>query len=159
MAGIDFRAVAAAVTCRDFADRYMELRGGRARCPFHGGHDFNLAFNRDGRCHCYVCMGDGARDVVGLAAAVWGTSQLDAAKRLNQEYGLQIAEGMTVAEREHARRVQDRKAAEQRIAASVLADARAEMQTAVASGDENAIRMAGQWLRLKECEAARGCAQ
>ena len=50
---IEFKDVARALSCREFAEAEMEVnRAGRARCPFHGGHNFNFAFYEDGRGHC-----------------------------------------------------------------------------------------------------------
>lgn len=89
MPGIDFDAVSSALSCRDFAESEMELnRAGRARCPFHDGASFNLAFMPDGRCYCHACHRAG--NSVQLAAAVWHLSELDAARELNERFRLGI---------------------------------------------------------------------
>lgn len=89
MAGIEFQEIASRLTCEDFARHELQVnRNGRARCPFHGGEHFNLKFFPDGRCYCHVCHR--AADVVGLAAATWSTSQLEAARMLNDIFHLGV---------------------------------------------------------------------
>lgn len=108
MPGIDFDAVARAITCQTFAKSEMVLnRAGRAQCPFHGGRDHNLAFYNNGKCHCFVC-GRTANSVQ-LAGAVWRLSELDAARELSEQFNLGIStERMTAEER--ARRDAERAA-------------------------------------------------
>ena len=86
MAGVDFSAIRDAMSAEQFARRELSMKGRRARCPFHGGTNFNLAFFDDGKCHCYKCGAGG--DVVQLAAATWGLDQLDAARLLADELGI-----------------------------------------------------------------------
>lgn len=97
---IEFKDVAGALSCREFAEAEMEVnRAGRARCPFHGGHNFNVAFYSDGRCHCFKC--GRSADVVQLASAVWNMEQREAAEELNTRFRLGLAsETVTPAERE-----------------------------------------------------------
>lgn len=103
MAGIEFRAIAEALTAEQFARRNLPMRGNRAKCPFHGGDNYNLQFFRDGKCYCHVCHKAG--DVVTLAAATWHTSQQDAARQLNDVYHLGVtAETMTAGERDQRER-------------------------------------------------------
>ena len=106
--GIDFKAVADAMPAEKFARHEMQMRGNRAKCPWcDNPQHYNLAFYAaDGKAHCHKC--GRTADVVGLAAAVWHTNQLDAARQLNDVYRLGVAaETMTQAERdrrEQARR-------------------------------------------------------
>lgn len=103
MAGIEFSDVARLLTAEQFARRELRMRGNRAQCPFHGGTHYNLQFFRDGRCYCHVCHK--AADVVQLAACVWHTSQLDAARLLNDEYRLGlVAETPTDEQRQERQR-------------------------------------------------------
>lgn len=98
---IEFRDVAAALSCRQFAEaEELRIQGGRLQCPFHGGHNFNLAFVNDGRrVYCHKCGRSG--DVVSFAAAVWHCSQRDAAVELNERFHLGLTgETLTPAERE-----------------------------------------------------------
>ena len=105
--GIDFKAVADAMTAEQFARHELQMRGNRARCPFNP-HEarYNLSFMPNGRAFCFSCQM--AYDTVQLAAKTWNVSQLDAARQLNDVYRLGVsAETMTQAERdrrEQARR-------------------------------------------------------
>lgn len=90
--GIEFREVAQRLTCEEFARRELPMRGHRAKCPAcdHPDH-YNLAFLRDGKAYCHKCHFVG--DVVSLAAKTWHTSQIDAARTLNQEFHLGLSDG------------------------------------------------------------------
>lgn len=106
---IEFKDVARALSCREFAEAEMEVnRAGRARCPFHGGTHGNLAFYDDGRCHCFKC--GRTADVVQLAASVWHMEQREAAEELNSRFGLGLS-SETVTPAERARRDQARQEA------------------------------------------------
>lgn len=154
MAGIDFKAICAALSCREFASATMATRAGRAQCPFHGGRGYNLAMYDD-HVYCHSCHQRG--DVIDLAAAVWGVDKLEAARKLNDDFNLGIAEGMTDTDRERAQAAHDRREVDRNRIMTALAEAREELEAASASGDADAIRRAEQWLSLKKCEAARGC--
>lgn len=97
---IEFKDVARALSCREFAEAEMEInRAGRAACPFHGGTHGNLAFFNDGHCHCFKCHK--TADVVQLASTVWHMEQREAAEELNSRFRLGLAsETVTPAERE-----------------------------------------------------------
>lgn len=113
VAGIEFKDVARLLSCEQFAQREMRLRGKRAQCPFHHGEHYNVTFNRDGTCHCFVC--GRTADVVQLAAAVWHTSQMDAARMLNDDFNLGLtAEMPTDEQRQRRQRERARREAEQR---------------------------------------------
>lgn len=107
MAGIEFRDVATALSCREFAEAEgLRICGGRLQCPFHGGHNFNLALVNGGqRVYCHKCGRSG--DVVTLAAAVWRTSQRDAAVELNTRFNLGLT-GETLTAEERNRREAER---------------------------------------------------
>ena len=110
MASIEFKDVARLLSCRQFAEAEgLRIQGGRLQCPFHGGHHYNLAFCNDGqRVYCHKCGRSG--DVVGLAAAVWHTSQRDAAVELNERFKLGLT-GETLTPAERDRREQAREEA------------------------------------------------
>lgn len=106
--GIEFSDVARLLTCEQFARRELAMRGNRAKCPFHHGANFNLAFFPDGRCHCFKC--NRTADSVQLASATWNMNQLDAARLLNDEFSLGLAAEMPSDEqREQRRREADRR--------------------------------------------------
>lgn len=113
MAGLEFAEVARVLSCADFARREMQVQGKRAQCPFHNGRNYNLAFFDDGRCHCFKC--GRTADVVQLAAAVWSTSQLDAARMLNDEFRLGLTDSTpTDEQRQRRQRERDRREEERR---------------------------------------------
>lgn len=112
MPGIEFSEIARLLSCEEFARHEMQLRGKRAQCPFHGGKNFNLAFYPDGRCHCFSC--GRTADVVQLAAAVWHTNQLDAARLLNDDYNLGLTGSVpTDEQRRQRQRERDRREADE----------------------------------------------
>lgn len=154
MAGIDFDAVKAAITCEDFARAEgLRLKARRAVCPFHPGADgHNLAFKPSGCCYCYVCHK--TADVIQLAAAVWGTNQLEAAMLLNERFKLGLNDGSMTAEdvarkrreRQRQREIQEQtrkaKAAEMGAAADDLREAEAAMLRFSPDDDGPAYRQA-----------------
>lgn len=60
-------------------------RGHMAHCPFHQDRTPSMSF-RNGRFKCFSCGESG--DVIDLTAALSGLSIGDAAKRLNDDFGL-----------------------------------------------------------------------
>lgn len=110
MAGIEFKEIAARLPAAEFARHYLPMRGNRAKCPFNPDEQrYNVSFTRDGRAYCHACQR--AKDVVQLAAATWGVSQIDAAKELNQVFNLGVMDS-TPTEEEKQRRLQIREDAE-----------------------------------------------
>lgn len=107
MPGLEFADVARLVSAEQFAQREMKLVRGRAQCPFHGGEHFNLQFFKDGRCFCHVCHK--SADSVQLAAAVWHTSQVEAAQLLNDDFNLGLT-GSTPTNEQRQQRQRDREA-------------------------------------------------
>lgn len=164
MAGIEFKAVAAALSCRKFAASEMELRGGRGKCPFHGGEHYNLQFFDDGRCYCHVCHK--AADTVQLSAAVWGCSQMEAADALNKRFNLHLdGKAPTAAETDAWRRKrltrEDKhqaavEAVEAAEAAARAAWAAVEKSTSTSGTDYDELqrqaRNADVWLSFKRME-------
>ena len=124
MPGLEFADVAAALTAEQFARHEMQMRGKRAKCPFHGGEHYNLQFFSDGKCYCHVCHK--SADVVQLAAAVWHTNQLDAARLLNDDFNLGLTGSVPTDEqrrqRQRERDQREREAQRQREAWTAAAD-------------------------------------
>jgi hypothetical protein len=170
MPGIEFADVARLVSAEQFAQREMKLVRGRAQCPFHGGEHYNLAFYRgDGRCHCFTCHK--TADSVQLAAAVWHTSQVEAAQLLNEEFrlGLSASDAPTaavLAQRQREREERDRQREADRLewgaAADNLRDAENALQGATVADAENPAtwakiaRLAQAQLRWENLQAGRG---
>ena len=128
---IEFRELADALDCKTFAEAEgMKLVGGRARCPFHpGASHFNLAFKESGRCHCYRC--GRTADVIQLASAVWKTSQVDAASRLNQMFSLGLdRKKLTPEDLAHIRQRQTQRDLVRQSAEAALEEAQAEAAAA-----------------------------
>lgn len=164
---IEFADVARLLTCREFAEAEMDLRGGRSKCPFHGGEHYNLQFFDDGRCYCHVCHK--AADVVQLAAAVWSCSQVEAADELNKRYNLRLDKAPTAAETDAWQRKRRQRDNKQQAAEAAVEAAEAEARaawaavntsTSTANRDELQRRAqnADTWLNFKRVELsiARG---
>lgn len=144
---IEFRDVARALTCREFAEAEMEVnRAGRARCPFHGGTHGNLAFYDDGRCHCFKC--GRTADVVQLAASVWHMEQRETAEELNSRFGLGLS-SETVTSAERARR--DRQRAEERERREMERQVE-RMEWSQAADDLREAEVAAEGLKLADAD-------
>lgn len=101
MPAIEFKDVARLVSCEDLVNAEgIEVKHGRIRCPFHGGHNFNFRLGGDtGRGFCFKC--GRYADAVSLAAELWHVSQREAAEELNSRFHLGLApETVTTADRE-----------------------------------------------------------
>lgn len=57
----------------------------RVPCPFHNGHDRNLALYRNGY-KCYVCGASG--DIIGYVQAVTGMDFIGAVREIDRAFGL-----------------------------------------------------------------------
>lgn len=79
------------ITTRQAAESYgiKVNRYGMAKCPFHD--DGSPSMKLDRRFHCFGCGADG--DVIDLTARLFGLSNLDAAKKLIQDFALPIDTG------------------------------------------------------------------
>lgn len=65
----------------------LEIRHGRCRCPFHGGHDFNCALYKGNRGYfCHVCKRGG--DSISFAQEYYGTSFKDTVAWFNDTFHL-----------------------------------------------------------------------
>ncbi len=87
---ISASAIKERVTMFDVVGRYYHhgRRQGRTNCPFHGGENDNLGYNKD-VFHCFVC---GARgDVIDFAARMNHTDFAGAVKLLDRDFGLGLS--------------------------------------------------------------------
>ena len=129
---ISFRELANLVTCREFAERTLEIKNNRIRCPFrdgHAGRDYNMAFTPDGHAHCFVCHR--TADVVQLAAAVWNVGQVEAAAELNTMFNLGLdRKTATEADKERWRQDRQRRDDKHQAAVDAVEDAREEAKRA-----------------------------
>ncbi|MDO4356543.1 MAG: CHC2 zinc finger domain-containing protein [Clostridia bacterium] len=88
-----FANVRQAVSARDAAESYgMPIsRHGKARCIWHEDRHPSLSFDsRTGRCKCFACGAGGSS--IDLTARLFDLSPLEAAKKLNEDFGLGLDE-------------------------------------------------------------------
>ena len=83
-----FDAIKERVTARDAAEAYNLHFGHnrRARCPWHDDSNPDLTFYDNGTCYCHACHNGG--DAVSLTAQIFGLSMIDAARKINSDFGL-----------------------------------------------------------------------
>lgn len=86
-----FQEMKERVTARQVAERYglKVSRNGMARCPFH--NDKHPSMKIDRNYYCFACGAKG--DAVNYVAALFGLSQLEAAKKINEDFTLGIPIG------------------------------------------------------------------
>lgn len=84
-------AVGEAVTAKQAGELYglrFDRRGLKAVCPWHNDHKPSLSF-KGNRCKCFACNNGG--DAVDLTAQILGVPLMDAAKRLQKDFGIGCA--------------------------------------------------------------------
>ncbi len=84
-----FDSVRRSVTARQAAEAYGLAVGrhGKALCPWHDDRRPSLSFDpRTGRCKCFACGAGGSS--IDLAARLLGCDPLEAARRLNADFGI-----------------------------------------------------------------------
>ena len=88
-----FQEVKERVTARQVAERYglKVRRNGMACCPFH--NDKHPSMKIDRNYYCFACGAKG--DAVNYVAVLFGLSQLEAAKKINEDFSLGISIGKT----------------------------------------------------------------
>ena len=86
-----FRKVKERVTARQVAERYglKVSRNGMACCPFH--NDKHPSMKIDRNYYCFACGAKG--DAVNYVAILFGLSQFEAAKKINEDFALGIPIG------------------------------------------------------------------
>ena len=104
-----FKEIRERVSAHDAAEKYgLSFRGKRARCPWHEDRHPDLAFYQDGTCYCHACHHGG--DAAALTARIFGLSMLEAAKKLNADFGLGLDTGKPLPQAERNRITQEREA-------------------------------------------------
>lgn len=83
-----FREVKERITARQVAERYglKVSRNGMACCPFH--NDKHPSMKIDQNYYCFACGAKG--DAVNYVAVLFGLSQFEAAKKINEDFFLGI---------------------------------------------------------------------
>ena len=86
-----FQEMKERVTARQVAERYglKVSRNGMARCPFH--NDKHPSMKIDQNYYCFACGAKG--DAVNYVAVLFGLSQFEAAKKINEDFALGIPIG------------------------------------------------------------------
>ncbi len=88
-----FQEMKERVTARQVAERYglKVSRNGMACCPFH--NDKHPSMKIDRNYYCFACGAKG--DAVNYVAILFGLSQFEAAKKINEDFALGIPIGKT----------------------------------------------------------------
>ena len=83
-----FQEMKERVTARQVAERYglKVSRNGMACCPFH--NDKHPSMKIDQNYYCFACGAKG--DAVNYVAVLFGLSQFEAAKKINEDFSLEI---------------------------------------------------------------------
>lgn len=86
-----FQEMKERVTARQVAERYglKVSRNGMACCPFH--NDKHPSMKIDQNYYCFACGAKG--DAVNYVAVLFGLSQFEAAKKINEDFALGIPIG------------------------------------------------------------------
>lgn len=85
---LQIQSIREAVTAKQAGELYglqFDRRGLKAVCPWHEDHKPSLSF-KGTRCKCFSCNNGG--DAVDLTAAIFGISLVDAAKKLQADFGI-----------------------------------------------------------------------
>lgn len=84
-----FQEMKERVTARQVAERYglKVSQNGMARCPFH--NDKHPSMKIDQNYYCFACGAKG--DAVNYVAVLFGLSQFEAAKKINDDFSLGIS--------------------------------------------------------------------
>ena len=135
-----FDAIRARVTAKDAAQVYSLKfgRNGRALCPWHNDHTPDLAFYGEW-CFCHACHNGG--DAVSLTAQIFSLSMLDAARRLNVDFALNLDMNAPPEEQQHL----VNRAEEQRKAREAEQQRWNFLCDVVHEADERLIKMKDGW--------------
>ena len=83
-------AVSESVSAKQAAELYglkFDSRGNKAICPWHNDRHPSLSFKGQ-RCKCFACNSGG--DAVDLTAQILGVSLVEAAQRLQRDFGIGV---------------------------------------------------------------------
>lgn len=88
-----FKEVKERITARQVAERYglKVSRNGMACCPFH--NDKHPSMKIEQNYYCFACGAKG--DAVNYVAVLFGLSPFEAAKKINEDFSLDIPIGQT----------------------------------------------------------------
>lgn len=88
-----FKEVKERITARQVAERYglKVSRNGMACCPFH--NDKHPSMKIEQNYYCFACGAKG--DAVNYVAVLFGLSPYEAAKKINEDFSLDIPIGQT----------------------------------------------------------------
>ena len=100
-----FREVKERVTARQVAERYglKVSRNGMACCPFH--NDKHPSRKIDQNYYCFACGAKG--DAINYVAVLFGLSQFEAAKKINEDFSLDIPIGQSETRRKRKSEVKN----------------------------------------------------
>ena len=93
------------VTARQVAERYglKVSRNGMACCPFH--NDKHPSMKIDQNYYCFACGAKG--DAINYVAVLFGLSQFEAAKKINEDFSLDIPIGQSETRRKRKSEVKN----------------------------------------------------
>ena len=100
-----FREMKERVTARQVAERYglKVSRNGMACCPFH--NDKHPSMKIDQNYYCFACGAKG--DAINYVAVLFGLSQFEAAKKINEDFSLDIPIGQSETRRKRKAEVKN----------------------------------------------------
>ena len=100
-----FQEMKERVTARQVAERYglKVSRNGMARCPFH--NDKHPSMKIDQNYYCFACGAKG--DAINYVAVLFGLSQFEAAKKINEDFSLDIPIGQSETRRKRKSEVKN----------------------------------------------------
>lgn len=100
-----FREMKERVTARQVAERYglKVSRNGMACCPFH--NDKHPSMKIDQNYYCFACGAKG--DAINYVAVLFGLSQFEAAKKINEDFSLDISIGQSETRRKRKSEVKN----------------------------------------------------
>ena len=100
-----FREMKERVTARLVAERYglKVSRNGMACCPFH--NDKHPSMKIDQNYYCFACGAKG--DAINYVAVLFGLSQFEAAKKINEDFSLDIPIGQSETRRKRKSEVKN----------------------------------------------------
>ena len=100
-----FQEMKERVTARQVAERYglKVSRNGMACCPFH--NDKHPSMKIDQNYYCFACGAKG--DAINYVAVLFGLSQFEAAKKINEDFSLDIPIGQSETRRKRKSEVKN----------------------------------------------------
>ena len=102
-----YETVKAAVTVRNAAEHYglKVSHNGMTCCPFHNDRHPSLKLNED-YFYCFGCLATG--DVIDFTARLYGLRNYEAAQKLAQDFGVDVAGARSIPAKAPARRTDEK---------------------------------------------------